>query len=406
MQRIIRQNIAIMGLSKGFSFVLFLYIAKQLSQEEYGSYIYIIMVLSLMPLLQFGSRHGATVLLPKAIAKKDGCDEDVFLNYSSVSIIIQAFSIVVLLFLNLEVGTLSVLAIGVTFFLLKLVENAQLKLNSNMEMASSNVIKAVDQVFRPVLTFAFFLYFNTLSSVFWGQLAAVAIAFGVSLFYVPLTFKLKLNLNLLKRLYKVGFFIYLIWATDILFRTADRWFISQFYEKGDLATYGFVSSFSMNLWILSLAFIAPYAQLMYKNVSESNFSAVNKLIGDTNKKLYYLMSATFLGMMVVYPIIVDHVLHKYRDTFLLMLVLALVSIFLSLNNMYIYYMNINEMHFVLLRRQMFVLIVNLASNMILAYLHLGIVYFGFSTFMCLVLYFLMVRSCYKKDIKKKLDSLV
>jgi len=393
-----------MVLSKGLSFGLFLYIAKQLSELQYGNYIYIAMVLSLLPLFQFGSRHGATVLLPKAIAKKDDSDTSVFTNYNNVSLLIQFFSGCLLVAIDLDVGIRTIAIIALTFWVMKYVENAQLLLNSNLKLESSNFIKAVDQILRPVITFAFFSYFNTLESIFWGQFVSVCFAFIVSLVYLPLNLSFCLNKKLLKQLYRVGFFIYLIWATDLVFRTADRWFISQFYSKSELASYGFASSFANNIWLLCLALIAPYAQLLYKQVAEGDFESVKKLVENTNKKIYILVGITSLAVAITYPFITTYILDKYTETYFLALVLVLVSVFLSINNMYIYYMNINNLHFTLLKCQSIVLVVNLTLNAYIAFRHLDTIYFGLSTAVSLILYFILVQYSYERNLKLKLDQ--
>jgi O-antigen/teichoic acid export membrane protein len=232
----------------------------------------------------------------------------------------------------------------------------------------------------------------------------VCFAFIASLVYVPLDFDFFLNKKLLRQLYRVGFFIYLTWATDLVFRTADRWFISQFYSKNELASYGFASSLANNVWILCLAFIAPYAQLLYKNVSEGDFKSVKSLVKNTNKKVYILVGVTSLAVAIVYPFLTSHILDKYTETYFLALVLVLVSVFLSINNMYIYYMNINNLYFTLLKSQSIVLAVNLTLNAYIAFRHLDTIYFGLSTAVSLVLYFILVKYSYERNLKLKLDQ--
>ncbi len=60
MKKIVSQNLAITIVSKIFGFISFIYIAKILTESDYGSFVYITMILSLLPLLQFGSMNGTT----------------------------------------------------------------------------------------------------------------------------------------------------------------------------------------------------------------------------------------------------------------------------------------------------------------------------------------------------------
>jgi hypothetical protein len=67
MKKIISQNLLITIGSKFFGFISFVYIAKVLTESDYGVFVYITMLLSLLPLLQLGSMHGTMILLPKYI---------------------------------------------------------------------------------------------------------------------------------------------------------------------------------------------------------------------------------------------------------------------------------------------------------------------------------------------------
>jgi O-antigen/teichoic acid export membrane protein len=396
--KIVTQNVVIMIASKSLSFALFLYIAKVLSQDEYGSYIYVLMVLSLLPLFQFGSRQGATILLPKTLEKKGECEEELFSTYSTISLLIQSVSGLVLFFLDLGVDLFTVGCLALTLICVKLIENAQLRLNSKLEMGKSNVIKAVDQISKPIFIFLFFSYYNSLASLFWGQLIAAILALTVSLYYIVPHISLRVNFPWLKRLYSLGFFIYLIWAVDIVFRAADRWFIAVFYSNEELAGYGFASMFAMNIWVVALVFIAPYAQVMYKSVAEGDYDQAKELVFKANKKIYILLLVISLISIFIYPFITQNILGKYSETYELFLMLVVVSIFLSINNMYIYFMNASESHYTLLRCQFIVLVVNIILNALIVWLSLDIIYFGGSTAISLVLYFVLVKKSYNRQI--------
>ena len=81
MKKIVSQNLAITIISKLISFISFIYIAKILTESEYGTFVYITMIISLLPLLQFGSMNGTMILLPKYINNVNKNEEKLFFNY-------------------------------------------------------------------------------------------------------------------------------------------------------------------------------------------------------------------------------------------------------------------------------------------------------------------------------------
>lgn len=64
----------------------------------------------------------------------------------------------------------------------------------------------------------------------------------------------------------------------------------------------------------------------------------------------------------------------------------------------------NNFHFVLLKYQVFILVLNLILNGVFAYYHLDILYYSYSTIICLAIYFILVRRCFYIDIAKKIGA--
>lgn len=409
MYNIVLQNLSITILSKLLSFISFLYIAKLLSLSEYGIFVYINMILSLLPMLQLGSMHGISILLPKKIAEKNGSENVFFLVYNTFSHLLQFLSAIFLLFIDVMLNKFIVVIIALNFVLSKYPENVQIYLSSHLEFQKLNIIKTFDQIIRPISVLILFTLYKTIESIFIAQFTVSILTFMLSYYFVKLKInlpELKIIKNILKEIYFVGFFIYLIWVIDILFRTADRWFISQFYTLEELATYGFVSSLALNIWLLAMSFFAPYSQLLYKYVAEGNFLEAKKVVENTNKKLYVLLSIISIAAVALYPILLRYFIHKYLGTELLFIILVLTSIFMSINNMYIYYMISNKLYFVLLKSQVSILLLNIFLNSVFAFLHLPIFYFSLSTILSLFIYFLLVKRAFYTDINKKLGGKV
>jgi len=409
MKKIVSQNLAITIISKLISFISFIYIAKILTESEYGIFVYITMIISLLPLLQFGSMNGTMILLPKYINDANKDEEKLFFNYNVVSHLIQFIACFILFIFDIDVSYMLIIIIALTFFISLQVNNSIMFLYSKHEFEKANLIKLIDQILKPLVVLFMFYYYKNIDSIFYGQLIATITSLLTSVYFVKFN-SLVQRFNFsefkvhVKNIYQIGFFIYLTWAIDILFRTADKWYISQFYSLEELATYGFTSSLAMNVWLLAMSFFAPYAQVLYKYVAQEKFIDVKNTVESTNKKLYILLLIVSLVAIVSYPFVLELIIKKYFDTELLFFVLVVSAIFLSINNMYIYYMISNNFHFVLLRYQVFVLILNLILNGFFAFYHFNILYYSYSTIISLVIYFILVRRYFYIDIAKKLEE--
>jgi O-antigen/teichoic acid export membrane protein len=404
-KRIVTQNLSITILSKLIAFASFLYITRVFTTTDYGIYIYILMILSVLPLFQFGSMHGAVILFPKYIADKNKDEKSLFEIYNVFSHLLQILTVIILFFLEIQLSIYILVVIGLNYVLSKHIENANIFLNADLKFEKSNIIKAIDQVLKPLLILFLFYKYQNIESIFIAQLSVTMLAFIISMYFVEFKFK---NLNsvdmtkTLKTIYKVGFLVYLVWVMDILFRTADRWFISQFYSLDELATYGFTSTLAMNIWLLSMSFFAPYVQLLYKNVAEGKYVEVKKIVESTNKKLYTLLAIVSIMAVIAYPYLLEFIVKKYFDTYFLFFILVMVSILLTINNIYVYYMISNDLNYKLLKYQSVILIINLILNGIFSYYHLEILYFGYSTILSLMIYYILVRRYFYIDIKIKI----
>lgn len=406
MKKVITQNIFISLFSKVISFLLFLYIAAILSKNDYGLLIYLNMIIALLPLLQLGSMNGAAILLPKLLKKSSQQAKESFFYSNSISYIIQAISASLLVFILDDLDTKLILIIGINFVLSLYGSNAQTYLNAKHEFEQSNIISAAEKIATPIIMFLIFWNFKKFESIFFGQLIGTTLVFALSLYICPLPkirFKLSEFLINIRSIYKIGFFVYIIWAIDILFRTSDKWFISEFYNTHELAEYGFTSSLALNIWLVILNFLAPYSQVLYTQVAENEYLAAKQTVEQTNFKVYIFLLLLSAIVLLAYPFVTD-LIGKYSDTYHLMVTLVAVSVFLSINNMYIYYMISNNLHFKLLKYQTIILVMNVSLNSIFVFLHADITAYSYSTIFSLGLYFFMVRKCFYKDIDNKIKE--
>ena len=384
----------------------FVFIAKFLTESDYGGYTYIMMILSLVPMIQFGSVHGTAILLPKFIVKENKSENTLFVYSNYISHFLQFIAFVVVFFVDLGLSNFDTFIIGFNFFVFLFSDNSIKYLNAKHDFQQANIINAVNQISRPVLVLVLFFQYKTISSIFIGHLivSLITLIFAIKLVKVKKVEFKKVEFKIFfKSIYKIGFFVYLTWTIDIVFRTADRWFISFYYSLEELALYGFTSSLSLNVWLVAMSFFVPYTQVLYRNVAENKFIDVKLLIKSTNKKLYLLLLILSVLAFVFYPLLLEFIVKKYFDSEFLFYVLIISSIMLAINNMYIYYMISNNHHFVLLKYQCIVLILNLLLNSIFVYYHLDIIYYAYSTIFTLGVYFLLVRRFTNLDLKKKIN---
>ena len=407
MRKIVFQNLSIAFLSKAIGLLTFIFIARSLSENDYGIYIYIIMVMSLLPLLQLGSLHGTSILLPKHIANSNENEVELFVYSNIISHIIQFLTVFTLFFIDINLNGLIIIVIGANFFFSLYTQNAIGFLNSNQEFQKANIIKASEQLLKPTLVLIFFYFFRNIESIFISQLLATFFILLISILIVPIKF-IRIDTRRFKEkaveIYKIGFFLFIVWAIDLIFRTADRWFISEFYSLEELATYGFTSSLALNIWVIAMVFFEPFSQILYSLVAEKKYIDVKKIVKKTNNKLYVLIFIVSLIAILIYPYVLDLVIKKYYGTESLFIVLVISSVLLSINNMYIYYLTSNNFHFVLLKYQAIVLALNLLLNSIFVFYHVDILYYSYSTIFSLVIYFILVRRFYNLDISKKTNK--
>lgn len=406
MRKIILQNLSIAFISKPIGFLSFIFIARSLSENDYGIYIYIIMIISLLPLLQLGSFHGTSILLPKHIANPNENEVELFVYSNIISHIIQFGAVFTLFLFDIDLNRLIILVIGANFFFSLYTQNALGYLNSNLEFQKANIIKAIEQLLKPSLVFVLFYFFRKIETIFIAQLIATFFILLISLYIVPLkktSFDFRIFREKVATIYKIGFFVYLVWAIDIVFRTADRWIISEFYSLGELARYGFTSNLALNIWLIALIFCAPYSQVVFKLVAEDKYNDVKKVIIRTNNKLYLFTFVISLITIISYPFLLELVIKKYYGTELLFFTLVLSSLFLSFNTMYIYYMISNNAHFILLKYQLLTLTINIFLNFIFLIYHVNIIYYSYSTILSSVIYFILVRRFFYYSIQKKIN---
>ena len=404
MRKVIIQNLSITMISKILSFILFILMAKILTEEEYGQLVQITMILSLLPLLHFGSTQGAAVQLPRLFAKKEN-HRGLFDSYNAFSNVVQLVSGFIVYFVIDITNNYFILIVILNYIMSKYVENVQIYLDSKLDFLISNKIKSLDQICKPLFAILCVLIYPSVISLFFGYLISTFISFVACLYFVN-GFGFKVNFkNDIPALFKIGFLVYISWALDMLFRSSDRWFINYFYDAKTLGEYGFSSNLALNIWLLSMSFFSPYASILYNKSALNDYKGILDTVESTNKKLYFLISIVSIIAIGLYPVLVNLIIDKYHETHVLFSLLVVVSILLSINNMYIYYFVSQDNVLLLIKFQVLILIINFFMNLMVPYLDLSYIYFAISTIVSLLLYHIVLRLSFYNDINEKVENL-
>lgn len=111
-----------------------------------------------------------------------------FLELQHFFYLIQLVSIPLLFLFDIELSFYVLLIVAANYLLSKYSENIQILLSSNLEFEKVNIIKAIDQVVRPIVTLGLFFYFKTIESLFVAQIIVTLITFLVSNYFVKFKF--------------------------------------------------------------------------------------------------------------------------------------------------------------------------------------------------------------------------
>ncbi len=401
MKNIIIQNIFISFFSKGILFLTFIFLSRELSVDKYSVYVYVSLILNFLPFFQLGSSHGISILLPKLSLSNAKEKKEIFLSYSIISICLQ-FIVFIIFFLKVKLDNYILLVICVDFILSKLIENSQIYLNSHLIFQKANNIKFFEQVFKPVFIFLFFYFYRSLESVFYSKLFTTImllfLVFNKEVFkylkysLTTISFsKLFLNGQLI---YKTGFFVFISWAFDLLFRSSDLWIVKHFYSNYDFAQYGFTSSLAMNLWLFAMSYFAPYSNLLYSYVAKGEYDNVRNIVKTTNRKIFVIIAILIIFSLSFYPFLINFFVKKYEDSYLLFGLMTISAFALTMNNMYIYYLVSTGKFKEILKIQSLIVLLNFLLLLCCAKLNLSTKYVCCSTILSLSLYYFIVRNRY------------
>lgn len=379
-------------ISKGASFLLFLVLARYLTKNDFGTYAFIVMVIGLLPVFQFGLINGLVMSLPEAYVKK----RDVAILYQDFFYLSLFLQLLGLLFIYILVdlsGQLLVLVVLVCFQQ-RMIDNHLIKLNGAMAFSKANALKFIDHFLKIIFVGGAFLYYQTLESLFTAQF--IFNIFLLLFIGLPgLGWKRVRVSQTFKYLVRKGFLLYLVWGVDLIFRFTDRWFIEYFYSRERLAEYGFASTVAMNVWMLVLAYLMPISQKIYRFVAKKEVTHAAALIVAENKRISFFLLGFCMMVVAVYWVLVNSYLEAYQNTFHVFLILLSAAVCLSLNNLYIYFFSALGRHQMMLVVQVGILIVNIIGNLLVIGYGFGLLWLAVVTFLSSLTYMFFLRRVFK-----------
>lgn len=169
MKGILLQNIAITGFSRLLGFALSLYVARTIPEADYGHYVFVLLVVTMLPIAQFGAVQGITIELPKKIQGGANWTE-LYASFAFLSQTLQVVSIAVLFILDgTSIGWIGLVSLAVHIALSRAYENGKILFGAKLEFYGQLRIRWIDEAFRPLVQGILFFLYPRLDSVFLGQ---------------------------------------------------------------------------------------------------------------------------------------------------------------------------------------------------------------------------------------------
>lgn len=400
------QNMAITIIAKGLGFLLSLYAVRILSTESYGDFVYVVLILSYIPLAQLGVFQGLYLTYPDEKVAKNKKAFEYFTDLNLVSTLIIAISALCLFLIDFGLSKYVIWGLYFNAILERYIENKYIHLSTFLDFDRLNIIKVFREILIPVTRF-FVLYRFASIELFLLCPLAVNLMVLPYVYFVNQTNNFMLSEKFkenLRRAYQVGFPVFCLSAMDIVFISADRFFVSQFYSKTELARYGFFSTLSMSLYLVIASYLAPKIQLLWNKIAEDGAVGVVPMLKKFRVQLLKITLVFTTGLSIVFPILIDHVIQKHKGHNFLFYCLVMVSILFCLNLLNINYILGRKKSKVLVKLQSQILILNVSMNSLIAFYKMYIEYFAIATIITLIFYLIRCQRYVYKDMQSEISE--
>jgi len=398
------QNLLIILFSKSLALCINLLAAKLLPKEQFGFFVYYILLLSFTPLLQLSSLKGLILLYPK---EKMNTKNSIhfFQNYNTFSIMMHAFTSLVIFFFDLNVSLTIMFCIYFSLLFEKYIENRYVYFSTHHIFYKLNIFKAIQEIGIPVFRLIGIYAFTSLEILF---VVPIVINSLIAIYFLFSTkfsdFKINTNLYLHnKTILLFSMPLLVIWLGEALFRGLDKIFINWFYSKLDLATYGFASSLSMVAWLFIQGYAAPYMQQIFDTISQNNIIRLKSEIKSLIKKL--LLGSLVIAIIspIFYHLLTLNFLPNYKSQELVFFILLINGAFLGIIGILSQILASLNQSLAVVKIFVVGLLFNILLNASIPILNISYKYFSLTTLICLsIIFIIFVKSLHK--LSRKLST--
>lgn len=409
MKRITTQNLLITIMGRIIAFFLAMVIAKELSVESYAVYLQAGLLLSFAPYFQFGTMNGFPYFASSILITRGEKElEEMFSMYSLLTMMLMIPFIIFLAIYNTTLENDFLIIIVLIGVMQKLSENFLLFLNSLTRFEEANFLKATNEIAVPLMQILSFYIFRNVKMVFISMFISLVICNFIQLFFVKFNYGcIRFNqLKSLKKLFALGFPVYVVWLLDFSIRNLDKIFISKFYPAEIFSIYGFTSGIASIPWLLALSYMSPFVTILINKINENNQSEVKLYLNKRKKELTMItVSLVFLSMLG-YPILTKFIVKKYTDGYQVFLILLINSAFLILNNYNIYFLTAKGEIKKILKYSIWITFINIIANFMIVKNNLDMKYLVIGSTLNLIIYYLaLTREVDKKLIQREVGVL-
>ncbi|OFZ51837.1 MAG: hypothetical protein A2381_00850 [Bdellovibrionales bacterium RIFOXYB1_FULL_37_110] len=391
------QNLLIILFSKSLALCINLLAAKLLPKEQFGFFVYYILILSFAPLLQLSSLKGLILLYPK---EKMNTANSIhfFQNYNTFSIMMHTLTSLAIFLFDLNVSLPIMFCIYFSLLFEKYIENRYVFFSTHHQFYKLNVFKAIQEIGIPTLRLIGIYIFSSLEILF---IVPVVINSLITIYFLFSTkfrdFKINANLYLHNKtilLFSIPLLI--MWLGEALFRGLDKMFINWFYSKLDLATYGFASSLSIVAWLFIQGYAAPYMQQIFDTISQNNIHKSKFEITSLLKKLLLGCLIISISGPIFYHLLTLNFLPNYKSQELVFCILLINGTLLGIIGILSQLLASLNQSLTVVKIFIGSVLLNILLNAGIPILNLSYKYFSLTTLICLsIIFVIFVRSLQK-----------
>jgi len=378
------QNLLIILFSKSLALCINLLAAKFLPKEQFGFFVYYILILSFAPLLQLSSLKGLILLYPK---EKVNSENSIyfFQNYNTFSVMMHIFTSLAIFIFDLNVSLPVMFCIYLSLIFEKYIENRYVYFSTQHLFYKLNKFKALQEIGIPVFRVIGIYYFTSIEILF---IIPTFINLIITLYFLYATRLRDFRINPLffshnKTIFFFSIPLLMIWLGEALFRGVDKIFINWFYSKLDLANYGFASSLSIVAWLFIQGYAAPYMQQIFDTISQNDVNKLKHEVISLLKKILVGSLIIYVTGPIFYHFLTLNFFQNYQKQELVFLILLINSSFIGVIGILSQILASLNQSLIVVKIFAAGILFNVCFNSIIPIMNISYQYFALTTLICL-----------------------